>query len=469
MTMSPAAMEVFAALGIADDSFAAPVRIHGQDPVVSSPHRIGDASAASLAALGAEMAALWHSRGGPAQSVDVSIFSAITQLTGSFYTKVNGVSIFDLAEDRNLFSNTGFYRSSTGRFVHLVLTYPHLRDIICRVLGCPPAAESLQAAVGQWDPFELEEAIAAAGGSAAVVRTQGEWRSHPQGRILASTPLVSTELIRTGLPKSRSQKSPPPKTPMAGIRVLDNTHVIAGPIATRTMAEHGADVLHTSVPTRPDPNPMVIDTSIGKRSAFCDLTDPGQVKKFWELLGETDVFVNSYLGLEAKGFSSNALAARTDGIVILDFRSWGLTGPWSQRKGFDQPVCAATGIAVEQGSEQSPALPVTHLLNDYLAAILGAAGAAEALRRRDEAGGSYHVHVDLARISMWVQDLGLIPAEQITLLPRPSLTRSPIPLTVSTGPWGTTEYLPSQIGYSDYSTGATLPSQPLGAADLTWW
>ena len=117
---------------------------------------------------------------------------------------------------------------------------------------------------------ELEDALAAAGGIATLVRTQAEWRAHPQGEILAQLPVVSIEKIAEGEPLE-----PPPidqtSRPLGGLHVLDLTRMLAGPVVGRTLAEHGADVLAVNAPAMEQIFATVIDGHPGKRSAAVNL------------------------------------------------------------------------------------------------------------------------------------------------------------------------------------------------------
>ncbi|WP_158673866.1 CoA transferase [Streptomyces klenkii] len=457
-------------LGITAHDAGGTVKITGADPVTSSVHRIGDAAAAALAALGTEAAAVHQQRGGAAQDVTVSVEAAVRQLMAVFYTRMRGVPVAHMQEDPNLLGNSDFYRAADGRFVFVLFSYPHLRDIACRVLDCPPDRERIAAAVAQWDALRLEEAICERGGTAIAVRTQDEWRRHPQGRLLAEGPLIRIEKLGESAPEPFPEPFPAADggLPLAGVRVLDNTHVIAGPIAARITAELGADVLHLSAPGRPDPVGMIVETGIGKRAAFCDLTDPAQAAAFWSTLAGADLYVSNYLNLDSKGFGPKTLAERRPGLVVLDFHGWGTQGPWAQRGGFDQLASAATGFAAEEGSFDAPRLPPTYLLNDYLAAVLGATGALEALRRRAREGGSYRVHVDLAKVCMWVQDLGLLPREQVAGLPAPDPARTGAGLATVHGPFGEVCYLPTQVGYSSLAPRLNRTAEPLGASPLAW-
>lgn len=463
--------ELYRELGVSPNDFAGKVLIEGQDPLTPSPHRIGDAAAATLAAVGTEASLLWQERGGAEQDLTVSVSDAIDQLMAVFFSNVNGVPSHTLFEDRKVLENNTFYRAKDGRYIFIVFSYPSLRDIASEVLGCPANdRKRLNDAVAQWDAFELEEAISSRGGTATAVRTREEWRDHPQGRHLLETPLITIEKIGESDPEPFPGLDVEAENalPLSGLRVLDNSHVIAAPIASRTLAEFGADVLHVSSPRFIEPNARIIESGIGKRAAFCDLDDPAQARQFWTVLSEADVYVCNYLNLDAKGFSPGALAKNRPGIVVLDYRCFGTKGPWSMRGGFDYQAVAASGFAVAEGSFDNPKEPTTEVLNDYLAAFLGVAGAMEALRRRARDGGSYRVHVDLTKVCMWVQDLGLISQKEVAGAPEVDRTR-PRELTTVDGPFGKTKYLPTQIRFSTLKPRLSSGAEPLGASPLEWW
>ncbi|MBA9043448.1 MULTISPECIES: CoA transferase [Streptomyces] len=468
-TVYDALHDLYRQLGITGEETGGKVTVTGADPLTPSVHRIGEACAAALAALGTEAAALWRERGGDGQDVTVSVESAIHQLMAVFLTRASGVPVSELIEDPNLLGNSDFYRAGDGRSIYVLVSYPELRDIACEVLDCPPGRQRMADAIAHWDAFELEEAICSRGGTAVAVRTRQEWRAHPQGRLLDGRPLIHLEKVGESAPE------PFPATgelssalPLTGLRVLDNSHVIAGPIAARISAELGADVLHVSSPAHPDPNGMIIETGIGKRAAFCDLLDPAQAAAFRRVLTGADVYVSNYLNLDTKGFGPEALVEQRPGLVVLDYHGWGTTGPWSRRGGFDQLACAAIGFAAEEGSFDGPRLPPTYLLNDYLAAILGTAGAIEALRRRAREGGSWRVHIDLAKVCMWVQDLGLFPRADVAVLPAPDPSRAAGELATVHGPFGEVTYLPTRIAYSTLRPRLDRSAEPLGASPLAW-
>ncbi|MER7713081.1 CoA transferase, partial [Streptomyces werraensis] len=187
-----------------------------------------------------------------------------------------------------------------------------------------------------------------------------------------------------------------PLLPAAGLRVLDLTRVIAGPIATRTLALFGADVLRLDPPGLPELPDQHTDTGFGKRSALLDLASDREV--FDELLAGADVVVTGYRpgALDRFGLNAEALAERRPGVVVAQLSAWGATGPWAGRRGFDSLVQAATGIARVEGERDRPgALPAQAL--DHGTGYLLAAGVLRSLSDQADAGGSRLVRVALAR------------------------------------------------------------------------
>ncbi|KAB8349432.1 hypothetical protein FH972_023459 [Carpinus fangiana] len=459
-------VDLLAQLGLEPTQHA---QIHGAGPICPSPHRINDAAAVALATLGTELAALWQQRTGEHATAQVSVAATTAQLMAIYLTTLNGVTCTRLLEDKALFQLSDFYAARAGRWVFLLSSYPHLRDINCTVLECAFERERIAAAIAQWDAFELEARIGALGGTCIAVRNRAEWTTSAQGALLVDTPVVTITKLAESAPRALPVGGK--GLPLQGVRVLDNTHVIAGPMAARIAAEYGAEVLAMASPDHVDPRAMVVETGIGKRSAFCDLEDPGDVARFFEVLAGADVYVNSYLSLEKKGFGPEVLAKHCPGLVYVDYHAWGTEGPWSQRGGFDQLACAATGFSSEEGQSGKPRLPPTYLLNDYLAAIVGAAGMVEALRRRATEGGSWRVHVNLSRICMWVQSMGMFEPHELDGVPPIDSQRVKSERTFSEvqGSFGTTRFLPTQIEFSgSIAAGLSRGAEPTGASTFGW-
>ncbi|MGA5131738.1 CoA transferase [Streptomyces olivoreticuli] len=441
------------------------ITVVGADPLVPSVHRLADAMSAAIGVFGRQTAALGEQRGHRPQKVEVQAGAAIDQLMATYHTSLSGRPIGVLLDDPALLGNNDFYRARDGRWIFIITTYPHLRDAVHSVLRCGLDKVGIAQAVAGWDAFTLEEAISARGGVACVVRSRDEWLAHPAGRYVAQRPVVEIERVGDG-PLRPLEPIGEDDEALAGVRVLDLTHVIAGPVAARLLAQFGADVLHLSRPDRPDPIPMIAMTGGGKRNAYCDLRDAHDRAAFHDVLQEADVFVHAYRGLARHGASTEELVRRRPGLITLELHAWGSEGPWGERGGFDQLACSATGFAVEEWTDR-PSLPPTYLLNDYLAAYLGAAAVATVLRRRATEGGSWRIRVTLAGVCHWVQELGLLAREDVLDLPRPG--RAPFAALSTTG----TDFGPLTEPATPFAySGRTVPQpgrrSPLGSAALQW-
>src|SRR5262249_4401556 len=195
--------------------------------------------------------------------------------------------------------------------------------------------------------------------------------------------------------------------PLSGIRVLGATHVIAGSVVSRTLAEQGAEVLKLERPQDFEHDIFTSDPTVGQRSAWLDLKSPEGNKRGHELAKGADVFVDSFRGrgLANRGFSPQELAARRPGSIYCSVRCYGYDGPWANRGGFDMEALCVSGFTNVEGTPDRPKFPPTTVMNDFIAGYLGAAGVTAALIRRAREGGTYHVKICLTRHPMWYPTL----------------------------------------------------------------
>ncbi|MFF3763260.1 CoA transferase [Streptomyces sp. NPDC001922] len=311
-----------------------------------------------------------------------------------------------------------FWRAKDG-WVRTHANYPHHRARLLDALGIPdPGGEAggeagddeatagrLAAELTLRAAEEIEETVNAAGGLAVAVRGPVEWAAHPQGLAAAALPLVHRERLDHGpvrpLP---ALPATGPVLPASGVRVLDLTRVIAGPVATRTLALLGADVLRIDAPQLPEIADHHADTGFGKRSAVLDLGSRADRDTFEDLLSAADVVVTGYRpgALDRDGLAPAALAERRPGLVVARLSAWGMDGPWAGRRGFDSLVQAASGIAAtETGPDGRPgALPAQAL--DHGTGYLLAAAVLRALTEQQDEGGSRLATLALARTAAWL-------------------------------------------------------------------
>src|SRR5947199_8169180 len=297
----------------------------GADPILPTPFRIGETSAAALAAVGLAVSDLWALRTGRRQEVAVDVRQATASLRSGHYMQMDGAHV---STERN--TVMGVYPAQTGRWSYLHCNFPNHRAAALSVLGVPEEREAVRQAVAQWDALALEEAIIAAKGAGGMVRTMAEWAQHPQAAAIASLSLM--EIVKIG--DSPPEKPPDGDRPLSGVRVPDLTRVLAGPTCARTLAEHGADVLKITAAHLPNLGYQEFDTGHGKLSAHLDLREPKDVETLCALVREADVFSQGYRPgtLGSRGFSPEALVNVRPGIVFVSLNAFGHVGPRSEER-----------------------------------------------------------------------------------------------------------------------------------------
>jgi crotonobetainyl-CoA:carnitine CoA-transferase CaiB-like acyl-CoA transferase len=304
---------------------------------------------------------------------------------------------------------SGYYRTRDDRWIQLHCQFPHLRDGVLKILGCADDRAAAETAIATWDGLALETRCRADRLCVALIRSPAEWRAHPQARALAGLPVI--EVTRIG----DAPASPLPSLgdrPLSGIRVLDLTKVIAGPVCGRTLASHGTEVLRVGAAHLPFMEPLVIDTGLGKRSAFLDLRNAADRETLAGLTRDADIFVQGYRPgtIAGRGFGPEQVAALRPGIVYVTLSAYGHAGPWNTWRGFDSLTQSASGIVhegmVPAGTGKPHPLPCQAL--DHATGYLAAFGAMVALKRRAEAGGSWMVRISLAQTGRWIDGLGRV-------------------------------------------------------------
>lgn len=302
---------------------------------------------------------------------------------------------------------SGFWRTADG-WVRTHGNYPHHARRLAGLLGIAPdaAKDDVAAAIRPRSAVALETEAAEAGAIVGAVRSAEAWAAHPEAAAVAAAPLVDVP-PEPGAGRL-SAWSTDGRAPLDGIRVLDLTRVLAGPVATRTLAIAGADVLRVDSPGLPEIAWQHLETGHGKRSTRLDLTDAADRRVFEELLASADVVVTGYRpeALNAFGLSPEALWERHPGLVIGSVAAWSDTGPWAERRGFDSIVQATTGIAIIESADGTTpgALPAQVL--DHSAGYFLAAGLCLALAEQRREGRGAFVRLGLARLAHELMRVG---------------------------------------------------------------
>ncbi len=448
MTTNAFLPEIQRALGHDDDGSVA----FTGEGAFASAFAVTDLAAASVAAAGAEVAAL--AGGDRAVAVDRRLAS------WWFASSMRPVGwelppVWDVV--------AGDYATADG-WIRLHTNAPHHRAAALGVLGTPGERDAVAAAVHRWRADELESAVVAAGGCAAGLRDADAWRAHPQGRAVAAEPLVAWSMHDAS---PATATNAPPERPLAGVRVLDLTRVLAGPVATRFLAGFGADVLRVDPPAWNEPA-VVPDVTLGKRCARLDLRDAGGRATFDALLARADVLVHGYRNdaLERLGLGADHRRAVNPGIVDVALDAYGFTGPWAVRRGFDSLVQMSAGIAhagmVRTGGGRPTPLPVQAL--DHATGYLLAAAAVRGLRERRTTGAAATVRCSLARSAALLLD-GPPGSFDDALAPLADDDWAPAPERTA---WGVVRRLRPPLVIEGAPMRWDRPASPLGAHSATW-
>lgn len=379
------------------------VTLTGAEPVLPSSFAIGTAAQATVAASALAANELWRLKTGRRQTVSVDMRDAGIEFRSERYLQIDGKPPHEHRD-----KTVGLYKCGDGRWVRLHTNLPHHRAGTLKLLGADYDRASVQRALDGWKAFDLEDAAAEAGLVITATRSFAEWDAHPQGRAVAAQPLFSIERIGD----APTGPLPSGNRPMAGIKVLDLTRVIAGPVCGRTLAAHGADVLNIIAAHLPTMEALVIDTNRGKLTAQLDLREAAARERLAGLIRSADIFIQGYRpgAIAQYGFAAEDVARLRPGIVCVSLCAYGYASPWANRRGFDSLVQNVNGLNVAEaeaaGEDKPRPLPCQEL--DHATGYLMAFGAMTALKRRATEGGSWHVRCSLAQTGHWFRNLGRV-------------------------------------------------------------
>ncbi|BBK42282.1 CoA-transferase [Allostella vacuolata] len=356
----------------------------------------------------------------------------------------------------------GDYAAADG-WIRLHTNAPHHRRAALAVLGVEGEKAKVAAAVAGWPADALESAIVSAGGCAAAMRSLADWRAHAQGRSVAAEPLLATTATESGVQTPRTVNS---ARPLAGIRVLDLTRVLAGPVATRFLAGYGAEVLRIDPPDWSEPA-IEPEMMAGKRSARLDLRQAADRAVLLDLLRQSDVVVHGYRSdaLERLGLGAEVRRRTRPGLVDVSLDAYGWSGPWQARRGFDSLVQMSAGIAqagMERlGRDRPTPLPVQAL--DHATGYILAAAAVMGLVRRRTSGGGVASRASLARTAVLLArhpapgDGPLRPEDQDDVAPAAEAT-----------PWGPAFRLNAPLSVTGAPCFWSRPAAPIGSDPARW-
>lgn len=376
-----------------------PVSLSNRIPPDRSAFRVALAAAA---AGGAVSAAVSELTGRPAPAID----PALALATFTTHVTQGGRPVPKWAP------LSGAYRTADDRFVQLHCNFPHHARGAARRLGAPEDPDAFATAVARWDAFALEQALIDDDMVAAAYRTLDEWADDPHAASIADLPVLDWRRLSAPDEDHESNHNRPAtaERPLSGIRVLDFSRVLAGPVAGQTLANLGADVLRVDGAHLPSVAVGVMTTGTSKRNTYLDLRSAGERERLVGLVRDADVVIDAYRpgALDRWGFGPHEIAAVAPSASVVQISAFDWVGPWAGRRGFDSIVQSTTGIALAgaelSGSEAPVHLPVQAL--DYSTGLFAASAAIRALARRSSGHGTTLARLSLIRSRNWFVGLG---------------------------------------------------------------
>ena len=395
-------------LGHDHEDALASLTLNVKPPSLPSQFCVDTAATACIGATALGAAEVWRARTGQQQTVSVDSDHGALSYRSERYLRLNGETVEHPVPAQS------YFQDRNGRWVQLHMVYPHHRAGILQALALSDDRDAIAAKVAQSDAIELESQLGALGLPAYAQRSPDEWQAHAQAAALATLPLFELEQIGDAPPLELPAN---PQRILDGLRVLDLTRVIAGPVCGRSLTAHGADVMRIHPPHLTEVPGLLMDGGRGKRCANVNLKDTGDRAAFEHMLASTHVLVQGFRpgGIEELGYGAHALAERYPGLVHVSLSAWSHAGPWAARHGFDSLVQTATGIShaggVAAGTNGPKPLPCQVL--DHSSGYLAAFAVMAALQRRIEKGGSWRVRLSLAQTGRWFDGLGRVDAQHI--------------------------------------------------------
>ena len=421
---------------------------------------VSDMAAAAYGALALSAADLHQARGGPRPRPFVDRRHAGVALTGNDYVRIDGETPDKWG------AVTGYFRCKDDAYVYLHGQFPHLKDGLLDLFNVEEDREKMAEVVADWTSDEAEAAGQERGLCVLKVRDRATWEAHPQFAALSKKSVVDLTPIGDAVPLPAAGERP-----LSGIRVLDLSRVIAGPMAGRALAELGADVIRISAPDLPKLEPLVIDTGFGKRAAFADIRTAEGREALQTLIKDTDIVIDGFRpgALAAKGFSVSAMTQLNPSLTVIDLSAFSDIGPWAGRRGYDSYVQAGIGLTSPKIKGDAPGRLSTQPL-DYIAGALCAFGGVVSLLYRPETGPR-HVEASLARTGMWVWDMvDALPPE-----PAPADSNVSFDTLAADGlirrmnsDFGEVEALAAPYGFDGATIEWTGPPQRLGSSEPVW-
>ncbi|KAF4468914.1 caib baif family enzyme [Fusarium albosuccineum] len=310
----------------------------------------------------------------------------------------------------------GLHKTSDG-FVRIHDSFPNHANGTLELLGLPVESTRQQVSekTADWAGIDLENCGTVEGKLAIyALRSYRQWDRLPQSRAISNFPVGLKQISEAG-PRGLPDRMASGNTKcLQGLRVVELSRVIAAPLAGKTLAAHGAEVIWVTSPNLPDLPTLDRDFGRGKRTVQLDIHDPADKERLLDLVKSCDVFIQGFRpgSLASYGLSPEDLIKANPGIIIANMSAFGPDGPWSSRRGYDSLVQTCSGMNVSEADHAGKgeaARPTPCQALDHAGGYMLAVGVMSAVYRRAIEGGSWRVDVSLAGIMKYLRSLGQYP------------------------------------------------------------
>ncbi len=317
----------------------------------------------------------------------------------------------------NAFNGSFFkYRAKDGRDVSFHVYYQSQLNKLAAALPFSKPGEKytmlsmtkdkkeMARVVGQFNALDLEEKAFACGACGCMLRSREEWEATEVGAAVKAMPLIRTgRKSECGIP---AWGKPNSRGPLSGIKVLDLTHIIAGPACSRILAEYGADVLLVRRGTYVEQEQAMLefDGWAGKNSIQLDFNIPEQLEKAKELIRQADIVTYSYQdgALDRFGLSEEAIRELNPNVIYSNLMCFS-DSVWKDRPGWAPLAEDITGLSVRNGSPEKP-VNLNGVPLDYFPGFVLALGTLLAIARKLREGGGYQVTTSLTRGAQYLHE-----------------------------------------------------------------
>ncbi|KAL1866059.1 hypothetical protein Daus18300_006960 [Diaporthe australafricana] len=379
-------------------------------PALPSSYKIGTLAQGTIALSGLT-AALIHSLRNRTSvpRVEVPAKHAVIEF------KSEKLYILDGIPTAHLWGPIGGLHKTSDGYVRIHDSFPNHREGALRLLRLPLTATRAEVSerTADWASIDLESAGLDHELAIYALRSYRQWDVLPQARSIADFP-ISISQIAAGPVGLSPRLGPGNDKCLRGLRVVEMSRVIAAPLAGKTLAAHGAEVIWVTSPKLPALPALDVEFGRGKRTVQLDVREDGDKQKLLELVKSCDVFIQGFRpgSLAAQGLSQEEVASLNPGVVYASLSAFGPRGPWSGRRGFDSLVQTCSGMNVSEAEHYGAGEPARHMpcqALDHAGGYLLAAGIMVALYRRGTVGGSHAVDVSLAGAMIYLRSLGQYP------------------------------------------------------------